>query len=68
MFGVFFVNGGCVIVVNGVIDAICGYEGAEDAIDVFAARNGLEVRSYTLVNGWDEVLETLGNWQMPAFM
>lgn len=70
MYGVFCIRGGYVVVENGVVDAICAYEGAEDAADAFCMSHGLELRAYYLVCGWEEADIMLERWQdsLPAFM
>lgn len=70
MFGVFYVRGGVVLVENGVGYAIAGFEGAEDACDIFCMRNGLELRSIDLVCGWDQIEERLEHFMRssPNFM
>jgi len=70
MYGIFWIQGGCVVVENGIVDAICAYEGAEDAADAFCMRHGLEIHAYHMVCGWDEAEDKLEDWResLPAFM
>ena len=70
MYGIFWIRGGYVVVENGVVYAICAYEGAEDEADAFCMRHGLELRSYYLVCGCEEADEMLDRWHesLPAFM
>lgn len=70
MYGIFVIEGGFVVVENGVADAICAYYGAEDEADRFCMLNGIGLHAYHYVSGWESANDLLEEWKpsMPEFM